>query len=113
MIGVLEAQPAGGVEAEAVDLGAAPRIAVADDDHPVARDQHLVIPVAPAGHAGREGVDRIDGRMPPPASETVNSRPRRRMTRMSPRILTMPPSSTSASWVLVMPALGVGYPRCR
>ena len=41
--------------------------------------------------------------MPFPASETVNSRPRRRMTRWSPATLTIPPSSTSASWVLVMP----------
>ena len=43
------------------------------------------------------------GFMPPLASETVNSRPRRSTTRMSPRFLTMSPSSTPDSWLLVMP----------
>src|SRR5688500_3709671 len=58
------------------------------------------LPSTPGGKALIEST----GRIAPPASETVNSRPRRRTTSVSPRILTIPPSSTLASWLLVIPS---------
>ena len=60
MVGVFEAQPPAAVEPEAVDLRAAAAIAVADDDDAVAREQHLVIPVAARADPRRKSVDRID-----------------------------------------------------
>jgi hypothetical protein len=74
MPGVLEAKPAGGIDPKAVYLGAAAGVAVADDDDPVAGDQHLVIPVAAARDSGREGVDRID-RPHPPAAKADGEQP--------------------------------------
>ena len=64
MVRVLVFEVAIGVDLEAVDLRAAARIAVPDHDHTVARDKHLVIPVTTRVHAGREGVDGVDGLKP-------------------------------------------------
>src|SRR6478735_4056261 len=56
------------------------------------------LPDVPGGNASIWSIDR----MPRLASDTLNKRPRRRMTRTLPATLTMPPSSTSASCVLVI-----------
>lgn len=60
MVAVFELEPPVARNVEAVDLGSAAFIAVADHHHAVARYQHLVIPSTGGAQAGRKSVDPVD-----------------------------------------------------